>query len=126
MLEKILKNKKILILLIFILLAVAGLIIGMFLSKGSKESGKSHVNNEEEQNQETVKEKDEDENESILEDLEEVDESTEDKTKVPNSWNSTGDNQPSDNNQNDNNDGKETDESEEDIIGDDKIWGEVF
>lgn len=145
--EKLLKNKKVLILSIIILLVVAGLIIGMFLNKGSKESsesGKSNVNIGTEQNNDTVKENDEDE--GGLEDMEEVDESTEDKTDASGSWETTGDNKPNDNstnstdqnnsnqndsnqddnNENDNNGDKDSDESGEDIIEDDKTWGEVF
>ena len=147
MLGKLLKNKKVLIVLILILLVVVGLIIGMFLNKGSKESsesGKSNANIKTEQNNDAVKENDEDE--GSLEDMEVVDESTEDKTDVSGSWETTGDNRPNDNstsstdqnnsnqndsnqddnNENDNNGDKDSDESGDDIIEDDKTWGEVF
>lgn len=142
MLEKLVKNKKLVILFILILFVVIGVFIAILSkndSKESLESGKPNVSIGTEEDKDAVKENDE--NEGGLEDKKEVNEKTENKTNASGSWETTeegntnsGSTNNTQNNSNQNDDSKEDNNQEhsnekdndKDVIEDDKTWGEVF
>lgn len=125
MLEKLVKNKKVVIIFIFVLLIVIGVVIAVLSKNDSKESfesGKSNVSIEAEQNKDAVKQNDEDGLEDVDEDggLEPVKEDvgkTENRTDASGSWESDGNGKM---------DEGSTNEDEDDIIEDEQTWGEVF
>lgn len=142
MLEKLVKNKKLVILFILILFVVIGVFIAILSkndSKESLESGKPNVSIGTEQDKDAVKENDE--NEGGLEDKKEVNEKTENKTNASGSWETTEEEKPNSGSTNSNqnnsnkNDGSQEDDNQDDsnekdnnkdVIEDDKTWGEVF